>query len=334
MILVMQIRMKFLQGCDVDLVLCHSMLEGLKNSEELKKHFRNVIYLNNDTYKLSLRDYLCPRKALKKLLGREDINYDDLYFWNPDWCFYFFWKSLKERAVYHLYADAEGGYLATPQIKMFGNGLKGIIARMLDNVLWNFEKTSYCFSDVYMFRADLIQYESKVPVRDVPQIGDDTICKLNKIWEFYPANIDEQYLFVDTARGGMIDATEMRSILRDMSEMLGEKMIIKPHPRTDMSEYDKINCPIMDKNIPWELFCMNGGTENKTLLGVFSSAFILPYLMNGTVMECYLLFEALKTQSIYKDEEKKLYDDINAECHAIHFVDKLETLKELIDENR
>ena len=301
LILAIQLKLTILKNDDVDLILGYSMLKRVYEHHSINKIFNNVYYLAQDKeYHWNVFHFLFPKIAIKEMLKVKKVTiYSDIYFWNPDWFFYHYYKLYQHNKVsikWHIYGDAICTYVTdVPGVdyKYNDKTIKGHILNEIDKRVWHvLYDMSYLQYDFYLFQKDAIQYKPSKKHVEIPPIlnNADTVCLFNDIFDYHYNEVSEKMIFVDTARGGPIENEDVLKIIDMLIEDIGkDNFIVKPHPRMDMSLYGDRIFTSMTKDIPWELYCMNGGTDGKILICPWTSAIVIPFLWFGIMTDVILV---------------------------------------------
>lgn len=313
--LAVQLKQTLLKNDNVDLILGYSCLKERRNNRTLHSLFCNVYYIDqNNDYKWNIIHFFFPGKALRNMLGgSQPKHYSDIYFWNPDWFFYYYYKYFRivsHTVEWHVYGDAISQYfLDVPSIdpKFSEHDFIGRVLNRLDWMFWkvpqrNIEKLNY---DFYMFQPSKFMRLSNRRHIAIPLIDANNKAEvdlLNKVFDYNYSQIDEKVIYIDTARDGQIDNNEVLQIIKKIQECVGtNELIVKPHPRVELGIYDTLDLAFLDKNTPCELFFLNGGLKNKVLICQFSSAVCLSYLWFGFISDLISTIKIVGSSS--KDNE-------------------------------
>lgn len=323
LVLAVQLRETTLASDEVDLILGYGFLKDVYKSGKLDDVFSHVYFTNQqEYYSWSLVHFFKPKVALKTMLDCKDITiYDDIFFWNPDWIFYHFFKYYKQinhKVNWHIYGDAISQYLIDipdNSLKYTTKDLKGNLLNFLDKLIWQVPLDIGTMNyDFYLFQPErFLTDKHKVHV-EIPIIcaNGKFVSLLNDIWQYSYVPAKEKIIYLDTAREGQLDNDDILGVLSKLQDNFGkDNIIVKPHPRVDLSIYSPLDLNFMDKNIPWELFCMNGGLQNKIIVCEFSSAVCLPYYWFGLLTDTISVMDMIKLNDVCAPIEKRMLLDIN-----------------------
>lgn len=136
----------------------------------------------------------------------------------------------------------------------------------------------------YLYRPELATYTVPFTRNKASFLSSNsnTAKYVDAIFNFSNEDIiKEKYIYFDNAfsKDGII--TNDKKILDDVSSIIGkEDLIIKVHPRNDVSIYDGTGYKLCKKNyIPWEVYFFHPEMlDNKVLIGAVSTAILSPFL--------------------------------------------------------
>ena len=126
--------------------------------------------------------------------------------------------------------------------------------------------------------------------------------------------IDENVIIIDMLKETKYDEAEIKRInevYRKIQTVFGRNnTIIKRHPR-DTTSYDlSIKC-FENESIPFECLCTQVDMNKKVLIGLYSTALIIPKLLldqEPTVILLYRLFERLAQSPEARKKQDMFYD--------------------------
>ena len=333
-ILITQLRRKLLPSVEFDLILGGKRTKEAYDSGELDKYFNNVYYYDQDDYGVTLSKYLSPRNTLKEMLGEEPKEYTDIFFWNPDWLFYNYYRFLrKNNPKLHLYGDGIGLYMIKPINFPMYQGRAGKLFNAVDKNLFNWYDIDALDFDIYAFRPELICYEDSHKKYTVPQLSSDDVKEFSKMFAYKDSPESAKYIFLDCPRYfGWVDDSDVAEIISCIRDNTGEgEFLVRRHPSIKPEYYDELNVRLMDQSIMWELFYMNEDIEDKTIIGTGSGALIQAYVMTGKLCRTILLSELIPTKlDLLSEPMTKLFDTIAEESGKILTPKTKEELIELL----
>lgn len=331
--LAIQMKRTLLKDDETDLIMGYPCLSQRYKNPTLQNLFVKVLYFDQFAdYHWRLNHFFSPTKALKSMFGDDQPQkYTDIYFWNPDWVFYYYYKLCRfsyNKVNWHVYGDAISQFFSeVPEIdsKFSEENWKGRLLNRMDWLIWgiprgDIHKLKY---DFFMFRPEkFIGIPSRKHI-EIPIINgsDKKIVSLyNDIFEFDYKGIDGKIIYIDTARDGQINNSDIIEKISKLQQKFGEKnVIVKPHPRADMNIYSSLNVRFLDKDMPCELFFLNGGMTNKVIVCQFSSAVCLSFLLFGISTDIVSTIDFVHSSSKYIDISKKFLSIIQNETNRVSF---------------
>ena len=345
LLLAVQLKRTVLSEDDVDLILGYTCLEERRNNKVLNRIFSDVFYFGQEKdYIWHISHLLSPGRAIKDMIGDDQPRkYSDIFFWNPDYFMYYFFKFYKiihHSVKWHVYGDAISQYLAdVPDIdpafpeKMW----MGRILNRIDWLFWkvprgNIAKMHY---DFYMFQPEKFFAVPQKEHKGIPTINAEdtrTVSLFNEIFNYRYEEIKEKVIYIDTARDGNVDSDEIIGVLRKIQQHIGkDNLVVKPHPRVDLSIYSQLDLNFLDKSIPWELYCMNGGLDGKVIACQFSSAVCLSYFWFNQFTELVSVMKFTKSDSTYGGIELNILKQIKEDTGKVFLPNSMEELMKDID---
>ena len=157
----------------------------------------------------------------------------------------------------------------------------------------------------YLYRPELANYQ--IPFErlkaDFLRPDSETAKMAEFIFDFKSENIiKEKYIYFDNAyRKDGIVANDYE-ILSTVSEIVGkDNLIVKPHPRNDISLYDGTGLKVCKNNyIPWEIYYFHKEMlRDKILIGAVGTALLSPFLYFNSKQKVILLVEMLDTTKMH-----------------------------------
>lgn len=299
LLLCMQIKKSMFPNEEAHIILANETLRNVFERGELKRIFQEVYYYKEYDHRQSLFGFFNPQYEISRIMKRKYIYYTDIFFWNPDWIFYNFYKAncLNDKLKWHIYADAIGGYLTdVPDgFPTYGNSVHSKILMFLDKKIWKCNDILDLKRDYYISSPEFEQFIPTCEHISIPHfdVKDGAFVKLvNQIWGYEHRNYDEEIIYIDTGRGTVVDnETVNQSINTILSVVDKSNLLVKSHPSVDASVYTEKDLHFMKKDIPFELFALNGGLSGKTLICISSSAVLLQYVCFGNRPNVIATFE-------------------------------------------
>lgn len=156
----------------------------------------------------------------------------------------------------------------------------------------------------YLYRPEMANYQVPFKRMKAPFLKPDseTAKMADVIFDFKTHNtMKEKYIYFDNAyRKDGIIANDYE-ILCAVSEIVGkDNLIIKAHPRNDISIYDGTGLKVCKNNyIPWEVYYFHEEMmRDKILIGAVGTALLSPYLYFDSKQRVISLVEMLETNEM------------------------------------
>lgn len=239
----------------------------------------------------------------------------------------------------HIWAldDGVGSY--------YGNGLTDMPSK-LAHILYKFAKKgrdSIHIERMYVNNKAMCQSKIQANFKQLPKIDSNdhalidfftTLFETGKVSKLK----GKKYIFLTQPLEEIFPASvgeEGKKMTLDILHYLEmrykEEIIIRKH-RRDFENYFK-GLEIDESNILWELFCMTSLSEDQYLIGVFSSAQLMPKLLFNKEPYVIFLFELVK--SCLQAERKAKFNDFVEEIRS-NYTDKSKiqipkTFQEFVD---
>lgn len=345
-----QIRCGIFENEPFDLVLSDECpgLELIYENGCLNDVFDYVYYAK--TKNISRLDrivgLLFPRRVLRKALGKKMLFYSDIFFWNPDRIFYFYYMELnrlRKKFRLHVYGEGIAGYtMEGPD-----SDRESEYFQYSHKVLNDFVRKKYSVKkvvdmeyDYYMFAPEntLITHKKKVVEIPPVDVSDDKRIKLyNKIYKYNnDIVLSEKYVFLASVPEETTDPDLYRKSIRKICSIVGEdNFIVKLHPRTPEREIGLIGVKVVQQCFPWELYCMNNDISNKVFITENSSAAILPSILFEKRPQIVLLSYISNVYGVGSNIINSLFDMVNTKYRNVCVISDYNELNVLcnVDEN-
>ena len=300
-----------------DIVLVGDKFEYIDKSI-LKTYFAEIFELERynifRNYAEVVLSFVNPRFGFSRLIDINIEDYSDYFFWNPGWLLYFIYKySVKKRLDirWHLIADGCGPielkYPTSVPLNMYSAFVGGKIFDFIDRKKYRFGCFDNWNLDSYIWGKNLIQFDKgDMNIYDCPPVNmkdTELLYDLKNLFKVSEINIKEKYIFLDTCWTDTKDGAtvypmeEVIKLLDNIVDIVGEdNFIVKAHPRIDKSVYNKArhNIKVMEEDIPWEMVCLVADISDKVVISVFTSSFIMQYLMFGNLNVTYCVDHLLR----------------------------------------
>ncbi len=279
LMLAIQLRRTILIDDYVDLFLGREVLHKVYKRGRLNTVFNNVFFVDDYNHKQTLKMFFFPKTFAKTVTQKDYIQYDEFFFWNLDWIIYNYFKASRfSKVKWHIYCDAVGGYLTDipDGPPSYGSSMHGKVLNILDRILWEWRPVDQIEHDYYLFNPEYFLVKPTCEHKKIPSIdvNDRALIQLlNEIWGYNHNPIKERVIYIDTGvevRQG--DNSTYQSVNLLAKTIGDENIIIRPHPATKMDVYEFRNMHLMNADYPFELFCLNGGLNDKLLVCNSSSA--------------------------------------------------------------
>lgn len=299
LMIAIHIKKEVLQHQQADIILVSDKLTDVYDNHQLAVLFDKVYYVpdvRGPKVRYRLYYFVRPGKGLTYYVKNMDpLDYSDIYYWNPIWITYYLYKiSLFTRNEYkwHFFTDGDSAYVDEEgyptENRVYALHSVWNILNIIDRHVFRYPEISKQKKDIYLWQA---KYRVGTPLenpQNLPQykMNDyDYIHYLNKTFNYEYAPIKEKVIFIDAVNPyNKYSNEKLWDVIQKIIDCVGyENFVIKKHRRDSIDKYEALGQPvkIMDDNIPWELFCLNGGAEGKTIIGYYSSALFMPYIMSS-----------------------------------------------------
>ena len=94
---------------------------------------------------------------------------------------------------------------------------------------------------------------------------------------------------------------------------------MKPHPRVDPNIYTELGIEIFDKDVPWEVYCLNNNIEEKILICTLTSAAVMPYILYGVINQIVSVCDMIPNRHPFARDMKDVFNTINRKENNIEF---------------
>lgn len=336
-----QLKRTILVQDKVNLILSNlsPTLREIYDRHVLEDLFEHVNYVEISPYNYAVKLFLNPYLALKYYLKEEPILYTDIFFWNNDYIIYNYmkWYHIKKNdCKYHLYGDAASSYI----IDAPDHGRKGIyrkekkyyrLKNYIDINHFDYESIAKKECDYYIFKKDLYMERTARTLLEIPPIdvGNQEICQLlNLAFGYKEYRVKQKFIYLDTARNGFIKDEDVYNVLRYIVDCVGkDNLLIKPHPRNDLKFYERLGVELFDKDVPWEVFCLNNDISDKVIICEITSAAVMPYLLFDYQYRVISVLGMIPSTHPQKDLFIRLYNKINEKQKLVEFVENQSQLE-------
>ncbi len=343
-----QIRRTLFPEDEFHIILAAKQLEEIARSKRAEAFFDRVYTSDQWSYGPKMSHFLNPKLGIASLIGEEPEEYDDIFFWNPDWlCYYYYRLHYKayhsdQRIHMHLFTDGIVLYNGKPRSVDFDR-YHGKITEILN--IWNRKRYGWATIedipyDMYLFRPEYMMYEeSEHAIIEIPGFesaagtrgpsldGKTDLSALQELFSYQPVSLSEDVIFLDVARDGYVDNEAVYQIITSLRDAVGvDRLLVRAHPRVDVSIYEKLGVHTMDPSIMWEIYYLSEDLSEKMILGLNSSGQIMPYLMAGNLTKTISLDQLLSSGYLYNDSMKAMFRRLAAEGYDVSFPEDIEAL--------
>lgn len=342
LITAVQIRTHIYKDCRFDLFISDMMpaLKKVYKNKLLEEKFDNIRFISyeNISQLNKLLYVISPEKYVRKLLGYDFEDYSDVFFWNPTFLLHGCLFQLRKRNVnfkLHLYGDAIGSYVTEYpfETKMFNNAI-------LDSIL-KFRKHHILVKnmdyDYYVFGKEYVSFNASKEIIDIPRVRQQDIEYYTRLFDCNNINpVKEKVVFMDKQHSDEFsDDDKALEILKAVSDYVGyDNFVVKPHPRQDLTIYERDNIKTLNMDLPWEAYCFCNNIEDKIIVSYGSSALFMPYILMNEIKYISICININNNfNTIFRDEfnmfmnklienKKRLYV-INSEAELPQVVKKI-----------
>ena len=313
------IRLNLLKEDSVDLLLADYLPDAELLMERAKKSgvFDNV-YLTR-SFSVARQQYphtrktvyayrIFPKQILKQTGFIPEARYDRFYFATFDDYISFLFLLLHGRNKNLECACFEDGGTTYMQTDQSVNGVEQRLYRWLRILPLGMVKVP-----VLVYEPELMTFDRGAPVRAIPKIrAEDTALRtaINTVFGFdsVPEIAGDGIFFEESFLADGLKNND-EELIRLCSELLGGRMLLKPHPRNPYNRFEGSDIRLLRSNVPWEVFCLNADFKGKTLITVNSNAAISPHILFENAPKTVLLYHLLIGQSnlLGKPEYEEYY---------------------------
>lgn len=337
------IRQSMLKECYVDIVLFGEVQFDKGYVERLQKFYNHAWFVENNycTQKEYIKYYLSPRKALKNLIDEKfEPDYTDVFCWDPGWCWYWLVRNeRKERLKYkwHLIQDANGNYFISSIAFNHQHNPRNIVEKVIDYIeskVLNLFPMVY--DDEYIWKPYLRIVSYNHNIVEVPSINAndvEMVASLNYIFDYNPEKDEvtrDKYLFIDTVPESFYEYT--CRIIIELYKITGEKISLFIHPRANPKEYEDLSeyVNLMECRVPWEIYYLNRMTNNRVILGVYTSALNMGWITSDDETDIYSFVSVIDVCDFQEDYTIPLclpfYEKVASYDDHFHILNKIEEL--------
>lgn len=226
---------------------------------------------------------LIPQKLLKYAgLSGMDFKYDAMFCYLdiriPEQAIFNVIKSKNANAVCYTYEEGMASYFSRDGVLTSINAIA--TKKLLPYMMKILNKRNFILRSnvkgAYFFMPELIQYDSVVPVHEIPKINCIS-AKLNnlasKVFNYDETSIKAEYIYLEDfsyADGQPTDDVEMIEIIKEHCEKYGKEMIVKLHPRSPNNRFLNLGVKTMGDEAPLEVVMLNSRAK-KILITIASS---------------------------------------------------------------
>lgn len=337
------IKQKMLGYCHADIVIIGKQFDA-DYTTRLNRFFDHAWFVANEYFsqKEFIRFMSSPEKALKyKIRDEMELDYTDIFCWNPDYLFYYIRKYEKKKHIkykWHMLQDAEGNYCISAPLLSVDFPQRNFIER------WYYRYETSCkrifpvnCDDEFIWKPELrvTHYlHDEVICPPISRDESDYISAINYIFGYNPEPIAEKYIFIDTYPGYFDYYTF--PVIKGLSDLFGrDNLAVCMHPGVDKSEYGELSehANFIKNKAPWEVLCINGITKNKKIIGVMTSALVMGYAVCDDDSDVYCLSECVSREKLgdWISEEwlaiwKELYRNAALSNEHFHIIEKIEDI--------
>lgn len=325
LMLAIQLKQTLFDNEVVDLFLGRPSLHRIYEEGLLDNVFNNIYYENTLSHQQSLIGFFIPQYELNRICQSKPEAYTDIFFWNPDWIFYNYYKYLGKNCHLHVYADAIAGFTTDEPSGLpstYGSSFHAKVLRFIDRLLWNVDFINTYNYDYYMFSPEYACFKTKRVITQIPAISKQSSSLIelyNKLWHYEEVSFKERYLYLDTGRDGYVTNEDVNESLQQLIDVVGiDNLLVKPHPAMNIEDYSIEGLHIMNTTMPFELICLNENISDKVLICISSgAAMLLPMCFDIHVHTIStILFENFHHDN--KKEMLEIWNKLSAASELVH----------------
>lgn len=342
------LRKKLFMAEQFDIVLNMSIpgVQDIIKSRKLEECFDNVYFADYSrvTEWVKIRSIISPKYFFKVITGKEFVEYESVFFWNPTLLFYFYYFEMqcrKRKTKLHLYGESIGAYVCdTPHQEYIGSVFGRRIYYRIIKKRYDFRGVSDYDYDYYLIGADYMGFHSDRKVIDVPifDISDKGFVDyINDLFAVSSVKeITERYIFMDVVHKDRFDCSNVGmgflNSLRD--KISSEDFIVRAHPRQSKDIYDQIKIDSNPSRIPWEVYCANYDISDKVIISYGSGSAFLPMIFYG--YDYYIISIEIKDRfkTIYENEWKEFLNILKQRGKKVYLAYSPEDVVKTFEEIR
>lgn len=237
-----------------------------------------------------------PAKGTKRILDIKNPNYDAFMFCANgiflDGIFNVC-KKVNPEMVCYRYEGSLTSYLHDHENK------KGSTRARFEKIIKKIRKlddVAMCVDKYYFFEPSLIQFENNYKIKKMPKILEmepEVKCILNKIFEFVPESnyISEDVIAFEDGNLFYLNSEVEVSWYTESARRLGDRFVVRLHPRTGNNRYDVKIVKTQVSLAPWEIYLLNQNMSGKTLITCASGSVFTSLLYFGMNVKVIMLYK-------------------------------------------
>lgn len=271
----------------------------------------------------ALRCFFNPKYAIKTFYADIELDlYTDIIFFGPEYIHYFLYKYScykKKHYHWHLIPEGAGVYLidkySAGEPPKYGHQPVAKMISLLDNRWWKYTKmTSLLVEDAFLIQAKYALGSNNFSYVDVPIIDRTDkvfVGKLNNMFCYKPEDIANKIIILDgglsgSRKDGTSNIEMIDAVISRIGNLYGsQNVLLKRKHGISINEYgEDVRHSVTfyeDENMPWELVCLNENIKECVVVGVMSSAIILPFIMCGFEQPTYVFTDEFQNAEYDED---------------------------------
>lgn len=342
LLLSIQLRKTILKNeeCDIILSSYASGLRSIYANNSLSCLFDDVFFADYTliSKKTKLQAMIDPEKMVIKLIGNKLPYYGQVFFWNPTHLLYYLlmhYNNHKHSYALHLYGDAMGAYVVDYPIEntFFRKKIvNSYFVRRFSHKL--VKELDY---DYYVFSPELIGFNPSHKLVEIPSITSESRV-VKCFYDAYGIDYDvsevkAQYIYLDIKHHEQFGNTGAGLVvLSGLSKKFGNDFIVKPHPRQEKDIYVDSNVPILDLQIPWELYCMQHSIDRKVIITFCSSSAFMPYVLFDSNHVTICVLTPMTFLDYFKKEFTSFVMKLRQRGKRIYLVDSIDEIDGVLND--
>ncbi len=316
-----------------------------KNSEQLSEKLKASGVFNN-VY--DIRDYAVYPRLLNYIVTFFRMFCPKITLWyNSDKSFAFGKKDYKVLAMSTTLGFTGTMHFAYPraEVMFFEDGTGSYCSDFSERYSKLFDLVDFLLFNgdmhikperIYLFRPEFLTVTLDYEVRKMPDIaGSEVQGIIERIFDYKQNTLyrDCECVYLTQPRSDEkgFNAENLDKVLTLLTDVFGSNTLARVHPRDDADKYGMLT--VDSFNNSWELECLRQITDRNILMGVFSTAQIMPKILSESEPTLIFIYKLIFTncdEPVWQ-ERRKFMDDFTKHYRNKERIFIPETIEDLRD---